>query len=221
MSIDIFTVFKPLWEQLWWLLPLLVLAAWLQSPRCKGWLGEWLIKTKAHRKLPANIYQALHDVTLPDGAGTTQIDHIFVSPYGLFVLETKNYKGWIFGTARDAQWTQTTGCYKHRFQNPLRQNHRHTACLTALLGIHHDLVHSVVVFTGNARFKTPMPANVCTLGNFDQYIRSFRTVVLTGQEIQTICQAIASARLAPGRATNATHRQNLRKRHVAPRRHRS
>ncbi len=214
MFVDVFTLFKPLWEQLWWLLPLLIFAAWLQSPRCKGWLGEWLIKTKARRKLPDDIYRALHDVTLPDGAGTTQIDHIFVSPYGLFVLETKNYKGWIFGTERDAQWTQTTGRYKHRFQNPLRQNYKHTACLTALLGIRHDVVHSVVVFAGNARFKTPMPANVCTLGNFDRYIRSFRAVVLTEQEIQTICQTIASGRLAQGRATNAAHRKSLRDRHA-------
>jgi len=40
-------------------------------------------------------------LTLPDGEGsTTQIDHFLLSPYGLFVIETKNYKGWIFGSER-------------------------------------------------------------------------------------------------------------------------
>lgn len=205
-------------KQWWWLLPLLILAAFLQSSLFKGWFGERLVKTKIRRKLPAHIYRAFHDVTIPDGAGATQIDHTLVSPYGLFVLETKNYKGWIFGSARDAQWTQTTGRYKYRFQNPLRQNYKHTAALATLLDINHDLLHSVVVFTGDAQFKTPMPDNVRKLRDFDKYILNVCEVVLTRQAIQTICQAIHSGRLAQGCATNATHRQHLRKRQVGKRR---
>ena len=115
-------LFAPLWQQLWWVFPLLIGVALLQSPWFKGLLGEWQVKTKARRKLPADTYHAFHDVTLVADTGSTQIDHLFVSPYGLFVVETKNYKGWIFGSAHSAQWTQTTGRYKHRFQNPLRQN---------------------------------------------------------------------------------------------------
>ena len=42
-------------------------------------------------------YIILNDIMLPTQYGTTQIDHIVVSPYGIFVIETKNYKGWIFG----------------------------------------------------------------------------------------------------------------------------
>ena len=210
---DPLSLFTPVLKQWWWLFPLLILVTLLQSPRFKGWLGEWLVTVKTRRKLPASTYRAFHDVTIPDGTGTTQIDHIFVSPYGLFVLETKNYKGWIFGSERDAQWTQTTGRYKHRFQNPLRQNYKHTATLAALLGISHDLLHSVVVFTGEAQFKTPMPDNVRKLRDFDRYILNFRDVVLTERDIQSICHTIHSGRLAQGRATNAAHRQNLRKRH--------
>lgn len=210
---DISHLFAPLWQQLWWLIPLLIGATLLRSPWFKGRLGEWLLKTKARRKLPTETYRAFHDVTLADDAGSTQIDHLFVSPYGLFVVETKNYKGWIFGSAHAAQWTQTTGRYKHRFQNPLRQNHRHTLALGQLLGIPHAKIHSLIVFTGDARFKTSLPANVCTLSDFDRYILSFRDVVWSEQEVQRICQAIASKRLAPGRATNAAHRRHLRQRH--------
>lgn len=82
--------------------PLLIGATLLRSPWFKGRLGEWLVKTKVRRKLPADTYHAFHDVTLADEAGSTQIDHLFVSPFGLFVVETKNYKGWIFGSAHSA-----------------------------------------------------------------------------------------------------------------------
>ena len=207
------SLLTPLWQQLWWVIPLLVAVAVLQSPWFKGWLGEWLVKTQARRSLPASTYHAFHDVTLADEAGSTQIDHLFVSPYGLFVVETKNYKGWIFGSAHSAQWTQTTGRYKHRFQNPLRQNYRHTLALSQSLDIDHGLIRSLVVFTGEARFKTLLPDNVCTLSNFDRYILRFRDVVWSEQEVQSLCQAITAQRLARGRATNAAHRQHLRKRH--------
>jgi len=206
-------LFAPLWQQLWWVFPLLIGVALLQSPWFKGLLGEWQVKTKSRRKLPADTYHAFHDVTLVDDTGSTQIDHLFVSPYGLFVVETKNYKGWIFGSAHSAQWTQTTGRYKHRFQNPLRQNYRHTMALSQLLSIGHEHIHSLIVFTGDAQFKTPLPNNVCTLSHFDRYILSFRDVIWSAQEVQRICQAIATKRLAQGRATNAAHRQHLRQRH--------
>lgn len=206
-------LFAPLWQQLWWLIPALIGVTLLRSPWFKGRLGEWLVKTKARRKLPAATYHAFHDLSFLDETGSTQIDHLFVSPYGLFVVETKHYKGWIFGSAHSAQWTQTTGRYKHRFQNPLRQNYRHTMALSQLLGIRHDCIHSLIVFTGEAQFKTPLPSKVCTLGNFDRYILSFRDAVFSEQEVQSICQAIASRRLAQGYATNTAHRQHLRKRH--------
>lgn len=52
-------------------------------------------------------YILLNNCTLPDHEqGTTQIDHILISPYGVFIIETKNYTGWIFGNARQKQWTQ-------------------------------------------------------------------------------------------------------------------
>lgn len=59
--------------------------------------------------------------------------------YGIFVIETKNYKGWIYGSERDRQWTQVIYKRKERFQNPLRQNCRHTKVLSELTGIPHNL----------------------------------------------------------------------------------
>jgi restriction system protein len=63
----------------------------------KGWLGEKVTQAGMWLKLDAGIYQRFHDVVVPSRNGTTQIDHVLVSIHGVFVLETKNYDGWIFG----------------------------------------------------------------------------------------------------------------------------
>ncbi|WP_163009979.1 nuclease-related domain-containing protein, partial [Pseudomonas viridiflava] len=99
-------------------------------------------------------------VTLDTADGTTQIDHVFISPFGIFVLETKNMSGWIFGREKQPQWTQKIYRRTYKFQNPLRQNYKHLKALEATLGVSLEHLHSVVSFVGESTFKTAMPANV-------------------------------------------------------------
>lgn len=62
----------------------------------KGWVGE-TFGTVAHWAfLDKRAYFPLNNITLVTGNGTTQIDHVVVSKYGIFVIETKNIDGWIF-----------------------------------------------------------------------------------------------------------------------------
>ena len=90
------------------LLLLLVLfalvGAYLRSPTVKGARGERRVNSILDRQLPSGEFRVFHDVTLPTSQGPTQIDHIIVSRYGVFVVETKNYTGWIFGNAKSKQW---------------------------------------------------------------------------------------------------------------------
>ena len=69
-------------------------------------------------------YYKFHNVILPSRSGTTQIDHIIISVYGLFIVETKNKKGWIFGTEYQTVWTQSIYGMNYTFQNPLKQTYR-------------------------------------------------------------------------------------------------
>ena len=69
-----------------------------------------------------SAFERVHNVILPGRDGTTQIDHVVVSIYGLFVIETKNMDGWIFGSAEQRTWRQQFFKKKFKFQNPLRQN---------------------------------------------------------------------------------------------------
>ncbi len=64
----------------------------------KGAAGEAVLRKAAAISLPSSVYRRFHNVTLPTPNGTTQIDHVFVSRFGVFVVETKNMAGWIFGS---------------------------------------------------------------------------------------------------------------------------
>lgn len=199
-------------KMLWWLLPAIVILTLFKTPWFKGLAGETAVKLVAKLRLPADTYHSINNVTLPTSDGTTQIDHIFVSRFGVFVIETKNMKGWIFGAEHQAQWTQKIFKKSFRFQNPLRQNYKHVKALEALLEIPADAIHSVIVFTGESTFKTPMPDNVCRGVGYISYIKSFRTPVFSEREVQKIVAHIQSGRLEPNRATHRRHVQQLKTR---------
>ena len=148
------------------------LAAHRGSPTVRGRKGENRVRNYLNRKLKRGVYRQFHDLTLPSGRGNTQIDHVVLSPYGVFVIETKNYSGWIYGDRDSRVWTQTLYGTKYQFQNPLRQNYKHTKAVEAALSLPAEFVHSVVVFVGNAEFRTARPPNVVYLTELHAYIRA-------------------------------------------------
>ena len=130
----------------------------------KGWIGELKTGFNLWAGLDKNLYRRFHDVIIPSSHGTTQIDHILVSPFGLFVVETKNYKGWIYGSEDQSTWTQVIYKSKHKFQNPLRQTHRHKKVLSKYLGVREFNIRPVISFVGDVEFKTELPSNVLRSG---------------------------------------------------------
>lgn len=82
----------------------------------KGWIGETVGAVAQKLLLDPGIYVSLNNITLQVSNGTTQIDHIIVSKFGIFVIEAKNMDGWIFGDEKSAQWTQSPYGKKYRFQ---------------------------------------------------------------------------------------------------------
>ncbi|AMD00991.1 NERD domain-containing protein [Halomonas chromatireducens] len=197
---------------LWWVLPLVVLLGIFKTRWFKGLFGEAFVKLIAKVRLPADEYRGIHNVTLATPDGTTQIDHVLVSRYGIFVIETKHMTGWIFGSERQAQWTQKIYRKSFKFQNPLRQNYKHVKALEALLDVPADTIHSLVVFSGSAVFKTRMPGNVTIGGGYVRYIRSFREPVLSDSQVQEVLESITTGRLAPNRQTHRQHVKHLKAR---------
>jgi hypothetical protein len=181
----------------------------------KGFVGE-AMGSLAHKiYLDSAIYRELNNVTIPTPDGTTQIDHVIVSRYGIFVIEAKNMGGWIFGNEKSAEWTQSFSGGKFKFQNPLRQNYRHTKCLSEFLCIEHNHLHSVVMFWGESTFKTPMPENVLDKG-YSSYIQSKTTVLFSDEEVDQIVSAIQTGKLPRTWATRREHVASLKERRSKP-----
>lgn len=178
-----------------WLLLLVIIIALASAKHktVKGWLGEKITSASMWAMMDQDVYRKIDDVIIPTSNGTTQIDHVVVSKYGVFVIETKNMRGWIFGNADSDRWTQNIFGVKHQFQNPLKQNYRHTRCLADFLKVDHDLMKPVVFFIGDCEFKTPMPRNVINNGLIP-YIKEFTQACLIGKQVDDIESSLLSLR---------------------------
>ena len=179
----------------------------------KGWFGEKLTTFGMWLRLDENIYRRIDDIILPAKDGTTQIDHVLVSAFGIFVIETKNMQGWIFGGERDSTWCQSIFGHKQRFQNPLRQNYRHIECLAEFLNLERRFLHSVVFFIGECEFKTPLPPNVLCSG-LSSHIKSFNTVLLTQQQVLDFEWKLRDVKTSGG-LTKSDHLASLSRRHAS------
>ncbi|MCC4270117.1 NERD domain-containing protein [Marinobacter nauticus] len=129
------TLLNSLPNQVWYFVPLFILLPILRTPWFKGKAGEAMVNLAAKLFLDKIRYHLIKNVTLPTEDGTTQIDHIIVSRYGVFVVETKNMKGWNCSSAKQRQWTQKIIKHSRRFQNPPLQNFKHAKTLQNLLGL--------------------------------------------------------------------------------------
>lgn len=199
-------IFKT-FSSFWYLIPIFFVLAFIKSPMFKGWYGEFIINISTKWLLDKDKYHLIKNVTLPSENGTTQIDHIIVSVFGVFVIETKNMKGWIFGGVNQKIWTQRIFKYSNKFQNPLHQNYKHVMTLRSLLGLNENQIHSLVVFIGDSTFKTEMPDNVTCGDGYSRYIKSKTEKVLTESQVMKIKIKIEQVRLSP---SFKTHRNYVR-----------
>ena len=159
----------------------------------KGWFGEKKTQFNLWLSLDTKLYRRLHDIIIPSNNGTAQIDHILVSPFGIFVIETKNYKGWIYGSESQSNWTQVIYKSKHNFQNPLRQTHRHKKVLSKYLSIIETNIQTVICFVGDVQFKTELPSNVLRSG-VSSYIEQFDKRVFSEEEVERIMALLTNVK---------------------------
>ena len=155
----------------------------------RGWFGEKKTAFRLWLSIDKRVYRTFHDVIIPGNNGSTQIDHILVSTYGIFIVETKNKKGWIFGSERQSKWTQSIYGKNYSFQNPLRQTFRQKKVLAEFLELPEPTVKVIIFFVGNCEFKSRMPDNVMKSG-LGKYIRQFKTRTLSDDEVDRITKKI-------------------------------
>lgn len=149
------------------------------SAKVSGDIGELTISS-VFRSLPSE-YHVIDNVMLRTQKGSTQIDHIIVCPYGIFVIETKNHKGMIFGDCYGQVWTQVLrGAGRFKLYSPVLQNNGHLRHLSQQTKIPLNYMQGVIVFTNPdvnlSNVVCPFCFNVDTL--YD-YIAQFTNRILT------------------------------------------
>ena len=160
----------------------LVLLLAVFGPQIKGKIGEakvaLILKT-----LSKEHYRTINDVILPTRNGTTQIDHIVVSSYGIFVIETKNYKGLIYGGENSEKWTKNVWGNKYQFYNPLKQNATHVNALESILEIPRNVIVPIVVFSNSARLSVSTNQWVITLWNLRSVIKRYQVEIFSQEQV--------------------------------------
>lgn len=147
---------------------------------------------------------------------TSQTDVIAVGRRGVFVIEAKDYSGWIFGNGSQATWTETFYRKKTHFYNPIRQNKNHIASLKDVLG--EDIkFHSLIVFGQDAEIKDvsliPKDTYVLTKQRLHDLLVDIyhnQPECMTAQEVLEICRKINNIRITPDGDIRKEHIENIK-----------
>ena len=175
--------------------------------------GEALVSRVLLLEFGTPDYHLMNHVTIQLDDGTTQVDHILISRFGVFVIETKDYNGWIFANATEETWTQVLFRRRFKFQNPIFQNKRHVRAVQGLLDfLPPGTIRSVVIFTGEAEFKTETPQGVITISQLVEYLRHQTDEVMSLNRVQFCVGRLETARLAISGETDVEHIQSLERR---------
>lgn len=176
--------------------------------------GEALVSQIILENFGPPDYHLINHATLQMENGTTQVDHILVSRFGVFVVETKDYTGWIFGSASQRNWTKVLFKVKYSFQNPIHQNLRHVRAVRQLLSfLPPDSIKSVVVFTGDAEFKTEVPLGVIYASGLAEFLKSYDDEIISTDQLQLSVGRLEIARYSISGETDIEHARNLERRH--------
>lgn len=160
---------------------------------------ELFVASRLQSNLNNGDYSVLNNLLIPSktNIGTAQIDHVVVSVYGIFCIETKSHKGLICESEQGCKFTQYLSRNKYpMIPNPLNQNEYHIKALTNLLG--HDLkepIISLVVFPSADKIITPDCNNVGSMPYVIDQIKQHDKRVYRYAEAKKIIEKISNANL--------------------------
>lgn len=184
----------------------------IKLPTIKGKMGEKGVAMTLSF-LPKDEYIVLNDLMFKNGSRSTQIDHLVISTHGIFVIETKNYKGWIYGNSHRDYWTQNIWGNRYTLYNPLFQNQNHIKFLIAKFSEirkYTTHIYPVVVFLRASKLQlTGDCENVLWKSELNQYIRSQHDIVMTIEDCHNIA-AILQAFNIEDRKERQAHNVNVR-----------
>ena len=187
ISIGIFFVFCLVLKILW--------------PRIKGYMGETIVKMKLS-SLDKRKYSIINNLVLENSGGntySTQIDHLVISTYGIFSIETKNYKGLICGSEYGKRWIQNIHGNKNEFMNPSLQNYAHIQAVKSILRKYYPNIKyfSIVAFSPDAKIKVKANASIiCKISQVSRKIKELSDKeILNPNDLKKVIELIEENKL--------------------------
>jgi len=161
-------------------------------PKIKGAKGEYKVERRL-RKLNRKEYIVFNDIYIRINGRSTQIDHLVISVYGIFIIETKYYNGWIHGNEKSEYWTQSFYKKKREFRNPIKQNWSHVFVLKNVLSnFKQARYYPIIVFAGKAKLKnihSQIP--VIYLNKLIKTIKEEKTHCLSFEQVNAISNQLS------------------------------
>ena len=187
----------------------LIISIWLR--RSKGRIGEHRV---AHilGRLPKDRYQVINDLLLRTSSGsTTQIDHVVISQYGIFVIETKFYKGWIYGGENSEFWTQNIYGNKYTLRNPILQNAGHVRVLRQMLKDYGDIPFiPIVAFSRQATLGVSSGTPVIYWNQIRKVIGQFKEKRIAPDALTGIYNKLIESNIPDSKESRREHIRNVR-----------
>lgn len=183
---------------------IIIFAVYLKRPETRGKRGENRVKCIIGETIENEQY-VINDLIVSNNGNTTQIDHIVINPRGVFVIETKNYSGEIYGSENQREWTQVLayGNVKNKLYNPLKQNATHVYNVKRIVG--NLPIHSLVVFVQNNTYHIDAN-NVIPLSGLKRTLSS-GVSVLTVRQMETAYSLLLASKTE---ISTKEHVENIR-----------
>lgn len=181
----IIDIFLDSWV-LWLLFLLAILYRLFRSDlKDAGTMGENEV-ARLLNQLPMSKYKVIHNLLLFTKKGSSQIDHVVISIYGIFVIETKNYQGEILGKESSKEWIQQLHGNTYPFLNPIYQNNGHIIAIKNVLDKKNLPFISIITFSDRAKLNVDTKTSVVYYNDLLKIIKGYQEKVLSQKEVQLI-----------------------------------
>jgi hypothetical protein len=183
----------------------------MTNKKLKGFSGEIVVSSLLN-KLDKSKYFIINGITLKVGENTAQIDHIVVSQYGIFVIETKNWKGSVYGNHWSKKFYQYLGGMKYEHQNPISQNYGHIKRLEEVLSEYPNLKYiSIVAFGGYTKRKIKDDITI-KISELLETIESYKEEVISEEDRESVYTRLKSLKVE-GESYEKEHVETMKERY--------
>lgn len=179
-----------------------------------GDIGEKKVARILKRFASVRGFKVINDIYLPLYDKTTQVDHILIGYFGMIVIETKNYKGSVYGDLKAKQWTHIVGNDKNEAYNPVLQNKAHIDCIRHIISknnIYNVKIDSLIVFADKkAELYIPKNDFIIKINKLKRFLKQSKYEQDNGVDVERLYNCLTGAAVTD-KSLISRHNHNVRK----------